>query len=54
MLYKAGVLAGNDSIGTFNPGSNITRAEASAIVSRVILPLTRLNGRIYARYYSGV
>ena len=48
MLYKAGVLAGNDSIGTFNPGSNITRAEASAIVSRVILPLTRLNGRIYA------
>jgi hypothetical protein len=47
MLYKAGVLAGNDDRGTLSPGSNITRAEAAAIISRVILPLTRMNGRTY-------
>ena len=47
MLYKAGVLTGNDSKGTFNPGSNITRAEASAIISRIILPETRVGGRSY-------
>jgi len=47
MLYKAGVVAGNDSKGTFNPGSNITRAEASAIISRVILPATRMSGKMF-------
>jgi len=47
MLYEAGVVAGNDSIGTFNPGSNITRAEASAIISRVILPAARLSGKTF-------
>jgi len=47
MLYKAGVVAGSDSIGTFNPGSNITRAEASAIISRVILPAARFSGKTF-------
>ena len=47
MLYKAGVVAGSDSIGTFSPGNNITRAEASAIISRVILPATRTSGKTF-------
>ena len=47
MLYKAGVLAGGDNRGTFSPGANITRAEAAAIISRVILPLTRFSGKVY-------
>ena len=47
MLYQAGILAGNDAQGTFNPGNNITRAEAAAIISRVILPDTRLSGRTF-------
>jgi len=46
-LYESGVLAGSDSTGTFNPGNNITRAEAAAIVSRLILPATRFNGRTF-------
>jgi uncharacterized repeat protein (TIGR02543 family) len=46
-LYKAGVVGGSDSIGTFNPNSNITRAEAAAIISRVILPATRISGKTY-------
>ncbi|MGE4485666.1 MAG: trypsin-like peptidase domain-containing protein [Oscillospiraceae bacterium] len=33
-LYRAGILTGDDS-GAFNPESTITRAEASAIVSRM-------------------
>ena len=46
-LYKAGVLAGSDTQGTFNPISNITRAAASAIISRVILPTTRFSGNTF-------
>lgn len=41
LLYTSGVLMGSDSAGTFNPNNPITRAEASAIISRVILPETR-------------
>ena len=47
MLYMAGVLTGSDTQGTFNPGNNITRAEAAAIISRIILPTTRASGRTY-------
>jgi len=43
-LYEAGVLTGNDDFGTFYPGSNIIRAEAAAIISRVILPAIRIGG----------
>lgn len=34
-LYRAGILAGNDSFGTFTPDSNIARAAAAAIVTRM-------------------
>jgi len=47
MLYKAGVLAGNDDAGMFSPGNNIIRAEAAAIISRVILPATRMSGKTF-------
>jgi hypothetical protein len=46
LLYKAGVVAGNDS-GAFNPASNVTRAEAAAIISRVILPASRFSGKVF-------
>ncbi|MCL1835188.1 MAG: S-layer homology domain-containing protein [Oscillospiraceae bacterium] len=46
MLYKAGVVTG-DASGAFHPGNNITRAEAAAIISRVILPPLRAEGRTY-------
>ena len=48
MLYRAGVLTGGDEHGTFHPGDNITRAEAAAIISRVILPEKRAADRVYA------
>ena len=47
LLYRAGVINGYDTQGTFNSERNITRAEAAAIISRVILPNTRISGMIY-------
>jgi len=47
MLYRAGVLAGSGNQGAFNPGNSVTRAEAAAIISRVILPETRTSGRTF-------
>ena len=41
-LYKAGVIGGSDDKGTFNPENSTNRAETAAIISRVILPETRL------------
>ena len=35
-LYQVGVLTGNDAKGTFLPKSNISRAEVSAIIVRLI------------------
>lgn len=35
-LYNAGILTGSDSKGSFYPDNNITRAEAAAIISRVV------------------
>ena len=46
-LYMAGVLTGNDDEGTFSPDSDITRAEAAAIIIRVIMPGTRVSGNVY-------
>ena len=40
-LYRAGILSGIDVYGTFNPDSNITRAEVAAIVSRIVDPSQR-------------
>ena len=34
-LYRAGILTGSDSNGTFSPDTFITRAESAAIVSRI-------------------
>jgi len=47
MLYRVGVLTGSDASGTFHPDNSITRAEAAAIISRVILPDSRTSGRVY-------
>jgi len=47
LLFEAGVLTGNDAAGTFLPNNNISRAEASAIISRVILPETRATGGVF-------
>jgi uncharacterized repeat protein (TIGR02543 family) len=47
MLYEAGILAGNDAQGRFNPNNSIIRAEAAAIISRVILPATRFSGNTF-------
>jgi len=47
LLYTAGVLKGTDLLGTFNPGNTMTRAEAAGIITRVILPSTRVGGRVY-------
>ena len=41
-LYEAGIVGGNDDAGTFSPASNITRAQAAAILARLILPDTRI------------
>ena len=40
-LYRAGVLTGNDALGTFAPESTIDRASVSAIVSRMADPALR-------------
>lgn len=35
-LYRSGILSGSDANGTFNPSTFITRAEAAAIISRIV------------------
>ena len=35
LLYRAGILTGNDVYGTFSPASDIKRSEVAAIVSRI-------------------
>lgn len=40
-LYNAGIVAGSDKYGTFNPNSNISRAEAAAIINRVAVKSER-------------
>lgn len=40
-LYRAGILTGNDSKGTFTPNSSITRGAAAAIISRMVDPSLR-------------
>lgn len=41
LLYQAGVLTGNDARGTFEPETNINRAQAAAIITRIALPSER-------------
>jgi PKD repeat protein len=45
-LYEAGVVEGSNG-GVFNPSNNINRAEAAAIISRVILPGSRFKDKVY-------
>ena len=40
-LYRAGVLTGNDSYGTFEKSSYITRAQAATIITRLAIPSER-------------
>lgn len=40
-LYNAGIVTGSDAYGTFNPNSNISRAEAAAIINRVAVKSKR-------------
>jgi hypothetical protein len=47
LLFEAGVVTGSDTQGTFKPGDNINRAEAAAIISRIILPATRPGGNTF-------
>lgn len=42
LLYEAGVLKGNDADGTFAPDNDITRAEAAAIIMRIVQPENRI------------
>ncbi len=41
LLYRAGVLSGNDEYGTFSPDSHIRRSEISAICVRLAVPSER-------------
>ncbi len=41
-FYRAGILAGSDSYGTFHPYSNIRRSEVAAILIRIIDPDSRV------------
>lgn len=43
LFYRAGILAGNDSRGTFNPAGNITRAEVAAILIRMMDSTARVD-----------
>lgn len=47
-LYRAGILTGNDSAGTFTPNASIRRAEVAAIVSRMASPALRKSVTLYA------
>lgn len=40
-LYSTGVLFGRSTDGTFNPNDNITRAEATALITRLAVPTMR-------------
>ena len=42
MLYRSGILTGNDAYGTFGPEDSITRAQAAAIITRIALPSERI------------
>ena len=42
LLYRAGIFCGTDQYGTFSPEKSITRAEACAMLVRIIDPLARI------------
>lgn len=46
LLYNSGILTGSDKFGSFYPNNNISRAEVSAITSRLFLTNLRKNVNI--------
>lgn len=48
-FYRAGILNGKDAYGTFQASGTLTRAEAAAMVSRILRPELRIAG-IFADY----
>ena len=52
-LYRAGILIGSDSKGSFRPQSNITRGEVAAIVTRMALPSSRKSVTLKNNILSG-
>jgi len=55
-LYRAGIISGSDEKGTFNPNSNITRAEVATILTRIINPDSRVKFSLryeISEYYDG-
>jgi len=49
-LYRAGILTGNDSKGTFAPESNIKRSEVAAIITRIVVPSLRKEIKLGKEY----
>lgn len=49
-LYRAGIMIGNDAIGTFVPESNIKRCEVATIVTRMIDPALRQSVQLGQEY----
>ena len=41
LLYRAGLVAGTDPSGTFEPNKTVTRAEVAAIITRLVDPAKR-------------
>lgn len=55
-LYRAGIISGSDKKGTFNPKSNITRAEVATILTRIIDTNSRVKFSLHyevPEYYEG-
>ena len=52
-LYTAGIVAGNDAVGTYNPESGVTRAEAAAILNRICNKDSRIRRNIAVERQSG-
>ena len=42
LLYRAGVLTGSDSKGSFLPDTFVARSEAAAMITRIISPELRM------------
>lgn len=50
LLYRAGILVGNDASGSFHPESHISRGEVSAIITRTAIPVQRKNVSLTVNY----
>jgi len=50
LLYRAGVLTGNDKYGTFAPNNRIHRSEVAAIVARMANPTLRVSFTLKTAY----